>query len=63
MEMNFIALLAISMLLCDAIKLGILESDRNVVRVCEMALKDGEDDGQCTANTIQYANNIFYTSH
>lgn len=55
MRMKMIVLFVISVLLCDAIKLGILESDRNLVHICEMALKDGQDAGQCTANAIQYA--------
>ncbi|KAL3990008.1 Adenylate and Guanylate cyclase catalytic domain family protein [Acanthocheilonema viteae] len=53
MEMEVMVLFITFTLSCDAIKLGILESDRNLVHICEMALKDGEDDGQCTANTIQ----------
>ncbi|VIO89452.1 Adenylate and Guanylate cyclase catalytic domain containing protein [Brugia malayi] len=43
----------ISTLLCGAIKLGILESDQNLVHICKMAIEDGQDAGHCTANIIQ----------
>ncbi|CAG9537059.1 unnamed protein product [Cercopithifilaria johnstoni] len=51
MEMKMIVLFVTSALFCDAIKLGILESDRNLVHICKMALKDGQNTGQCTGNT------------
>lgn len=53
-----IVLFVASTLSSDVIKLGILESDRNLVKICELALKDGQDDGQCTASTIQYVNSL-----
>ncbi|VDM91327.1 unnamed protein product [Onchocerca ochengi] len=51
-----IILFITSVLLCDAIKLGILESNQNLVNICEMALKDGQNAGLCTNDTIQILN-------
>uniref|UniRef100_A0A0R3S5B4 guanylate cyclase n=1 Tax=Elaeophora elaphi TaxID=1147741 RepID=A0A0R3S5B4_9BILA len=57
-KLNFTSKMGMKMVvlfvtLCDAIKLGVLESDRNLVHICKIALKDGQDAGQCRANTIQ----------
>ncbi|VDO27833.1 unnamed protein product [Onchocerca flexuosa] len=51
-----IMLLITSVLVCDAIKLGILESNRNLVNICEIALKDGQNAGLCTTDAIQILN-------
>uniref|UniRef100_A0A1I8ELQ4 guanylate cyclase n=1 Tax=Wuchereria bancrofti TaxID=6293 RepID=A0A1I8ELQ4_WUCBA len=54
MERKMIVLFfIISTLLCDPIKLGILESDQNLVHICKMAIEDGQNAGHCTANIIQ----------
>ncbi|MCP9265164.1 Guanylate cyclase [Dirofilaria immitis] len=51
-----IILFIIPALLCDAIKLGILESNQNLVNICEMALKDAQNAGHCIADTIEILN-------
>uniref|UniRef100_A0A915PGV2 guanylate cyclase n=1 Tax=Setaria digitata TaxID=48799 RepID=A0A915PGV2_9BILA len=43
-------------LLCNGIRLGIIETDQSLVRVCKMALKDAQNAKECISDTIQILN-------